>query len=124
MPGPVCTENSSALLSDSSAAAATDWVRSGIALYGISPLHDLNGHDLGLQPAMALQASLYTILTLQAGESLGHNSTFQATRETRVGLACCGYAHGHPRSLPQICDAMIAGRKARDRKSTRLNSSP
>src|SRR3546814_17574144 len=62
---------------------------------------------------MTLQASLYTILTLQAGESLGYNSTFQATRETRVGLVCCGYAHGYPRSLPQSCDAMIAGRKAR-----------
>src|SRR3546814_21049567 len=45
--------------------------------------------------------------------SLGYNSTFQATRETRVGLVCCGYAHGYPRSLPQSCDAMIAGRKAR-----------
>lgn len=112
MPGPVCTENSAALLSDPAAAAATDWVRSGIALYGISPLHGLSGHDLGLRPAMVLQAPVYGVHMLQAGEFLGYHSLFQATRETRVGLVRCGYADGYPRGLTAGCEVMVGGRKA------------
>ncbi|WP_188074593.1 alanine racemase [Pusillimonas sp. ANT_WB101] len=114
MPGPVCTENSAALLSDhaAAAAAATDWVRSGIAVYGISPLHGMSGHDLGLRPAMVLQAPVYGIQVLGAGEFLGYNSRFQATRQTRVGLVRCGYAHGYPRGLAEGCEVMVYGRKA------------
>lgn len=111
MPGPVCTENSAALLSDHAAAAATDWVRSGIAMYGISPLHGISGHDLGLRPAMVLQAPVYGIQVLRAGESLGYNSRFQASRTTRVGLVRCGYAHGYPRGLAEGCEVMVAGHK-------------
>ncbi len=112
MAGPVCTENSAALLLDKTAAAATDWVRSGIALYGISPLHGVDGHDLGLRPAMILQAPLYGIQILQPGECLGYNSIFRAAREIRVGLLRCGYAHGYPRALPEGCEVLVAGRKA------------
>lgn len=113
MPGAVCTDNSAALLSDHAAAASTTWVRSGIALYGISPLAGLTGHDLGLRPAMVLQAPVYGFQTLQAGESLGYGGSFRATRETRVGLVRCGYAHGYPRGLPQEgCVVMVNGRKA------------
>src|SRR5699024_6768479 len=57
-PAARCTENSAAVLSTPAYAAAQDWVRSGIALYGISPLAEANGADLGLQPAMQLQARI------------------------------------------------------------------
>lgn len=99
LPGPVCTDNSAALLSDPVGAANTAWVRSGIALYGISPLAGLTGHDLGLRPAMRLQAPLYDIHTLQAGQPLGYGGTFLASRDMRIGMVRCGYAHGYPRGL-------------------------
>src|SRR5690606_1692603 len=84
-----------------------------IALYGISPLAGLTGHDLGLRPAMVLQAPVYGLQTLQAGEPLGYGGSFRATRETRVGLVRCGYAHGYPRGLPQEgCVVMVNRRKA------------
>jgi len=112
MPGPVCSDNSAALLSDHVGAARSSWVRSGIALYGISPLHGLNGPDLGLRAAMVLQAPLYGFQTLQPGDTLGYGGTFRAQRETRVGLVRCGYAHGYPRGMPQGCPVLVNGRKA------------
>lgn len=112
MPGPVCTDNSAALLSDHVGAARTSWVRSGIALYGISPLAGLNGHDLGLRPAMVLQAPLYGFQTLRAGDTLGYGGTFRASQDTRVGLVRCGYAHGYPRSIPEGCEVMLNGHRA------------
>lgn len=112
LPGPVCTENSAALLSDPASAASTAWVRSGIALYGVSPLAGLTGHDLGLRPAMTLQAPIYGIHTLQAGEPLGYGGRFLAPREIRIGLVRCGYAHGYPRGLSQDCIVVAAGRPA------------
>lgn len=112
MPGPLCTENSAAVLSDQAAAHGTEWVRCGIAVYGISPLHGLTGRALGLRPAMALQAPVYAAQALCAGQSVGYNGTFRAERDMRIGLVRCGYADGYPRNLQGQCEAGVHGRMA------------
>jgi alanine racemase len=113
LPGPLCTENSAAVLSDPTAACATDWIRCGIALYGISPLPGLTGHDLGLRPAMSLQAPIYGIQALSAGQALGYSGSFQAEQALRIGLVRCGYADGYPRVIQGLCEVGVDGRKAR-----------
>jgi alanine racemase len=113
LPGPRCTENSAALLSDPAYGRRTDWVRSGIALYGISPLADLTGPDLGLRPAMTLQAPIYAVRQLAAGRPLGYGAVFQASRDMRVGLVRCGYGDGYPRGLSGSCTVLVEGRPCR-----------
>ncbi|TAL81663.1 MAG: alanine racemase [Candidimonas sp.] len=113
LPGPRCTENSAALLSDPGYAAGADWVRSGIALYGISPMHDSIGSSLGLMPAMTLQAPIHRVQKLPAGQLLGYGATFQASHDMRIGLVGCGYADGYPRSISEDCPVLINGRKSR-----------
>lgn len=109
LPGMVCTENSAALLTSPLAAAHTSWLRSGLALYGASPLAGITGTELGLQPAMLLQAPIYGIQHLQAGDRLGYGSTFVADRPGRIGLVHCGYADGYPRSAPSGCPVWVPG---------------
>ncbi len=113
LPGPRCTENSAALLSDPAYAADADWVRSGIALYGISPLHDATGPSLGLMPVMTLQAPIHRVQKLPAGQPLGYGATFRASRDMRIGLVGCGYADGYPRGVSENCPVLIDGRKSR-----------
>lgn len=113
LPGPRCTENSAALLSEPAYGRRTDWVRSGIALYGISPLADLTGPDLGLRPAMTLQAPIYAVRQLAAGRPLGYGALFRASRDMRVGLVRCGYGDGYPRGLSEACKALVEGRPCR-----------
>lgn len=95
--GPVSCCNSAALLLHPAQAAATDWVRPGITLYGVSPLPDVTGPDLGLRPAMTLSARLLAVQHLPAGASLGYGGAFVAQADTRIGLVACGYADGYPR---------------------------
>jgi alanine racemase len=111
--GPRCTENSAALLLDSSHAGPDDWVRSGIALYGISPLHGTTAANLGLRPAMSLQAPVTAIQHLPQGAPLGYGATFRAAHDMRIGLVACGYACGYPRNLAENCPVMVNGRPSR-----------
>ncbi|MBV6274067.1 alanine racemase [Alcaligenaceae bacterium CGII-47] len=111
--GPRCTENSASLLLDPGFASDTDWVRSGIMLYGISPLSGSNGPSLGLEPAMTLEAPLLAVQHLRAGQAIGYGNSFQAKHAMRVGLIRCGYADGYPRNIAQNCPVLVNNRPSR-----------
>lgn len=113
LPGPVCSENSAAMLSSPRFSAGTTWIRSGLFLYGASPLGPSHPSQVALRPAMTLRAPIYAVQNLEAGESLGYGSTFQARHAMRVGLVRCGYADGYPRLATRNCPCSIGGRPAR-----------
>jgi len=77
-----------------------DHLRPGIMLYGGSPMADITGPELGLQPVMTLRARLLTIKQLAAGESIGYGATYTCDRPTRIGVVSIGYGDGYPRSAP------------------------
>lgn len=113
LPGGICTDNSAALLADPAAAAATDWLRAGIALYGVSPLSGFTGTQLGLRPAMTLKAPIYGVQQLSKGDGVGYNSAFRADRALRIGLVRCGYADGYPRTATTDCPVLAGDIKTR-----------
>ncbi len=108
--GPVSCANSAAMLRHPVQAARTNWVRPGITLYGVSPLHGLTGLDLGLRPAMTVQARLADVQPLKAGASLGYCGAFVAPHSMVVGLVTCGYADGYPRHAQTGTPVAVAGR--------------
>lgn len=81
--------------------AHTDWVRSGIMLYGASPVADVPALQFDLKPVMKLTSEIISIQTLQAGESVGYGQLFTASKLTRIGIVACGYADGYPRHAGQ-----------------------
>ncbi len=89
--------NSAATLKNS--AASFDMVRTGIAMYGLSPdvqtLGDSN--SLGLRPAMQLRAALYLVKDVPAGSPVGYGATQSTTVDTKLGVVAMGYADGIPR---------------------------
>lgn len=89
--------NSAGLLSWPESRA--DWVRPGLALFGVSPLPGKTGADFGLEPVMRLGTELIAIRKVAAGESVGYGSAWTATRESRIGVAAIGYGDGYPRHL-------------------------
>lgn len=76
-----------------------DWVRPGLALYGASPLLECSAQSLNLQPVMTLQARLIAIRRVPVSETVGYGATWQAQRDTRLGIVSIGYGDGYPRHL-------------------------
>lgn len=107
--GPVSLSNSAAVLT--STAPQDNWVRPGLALYGVSPFaHKVSG-DIGLRPVMTLQASVISTRTIAAGERVGYGGTWQAAQPTRIGILAIGYGDGYPRHAPAGTPVFIDGQR-------------
>jgi alanine racemase len=89
--------NSAATLIDP--ASAFDMVRTGIAMYGLSPDVETLGtsEKLLLKPAMTLRAKLHLVKDVPAGSPVGYGATEVTKVDTKLGLVAMGYADGIPR---------------------------
>lgn len=97
----ICNSAATLRFGASPAAAASDWVRPGIMLYGSSPDHPQHrAEDWQLQPAMTLRSELIAVQALAPGAQVGYGSSYTAERELRIGVVACGYADGYPRVAP------------------------
>jgi alanine racemase len=93
-------------------AAQADWVRPGLALYGVSPFTELLGEQLGLVPAMRLVSTVIAVREVLAGETVGYGGAWQARVNSRVAIVAAGYGDGLPRSLPSGTPVLVNGRRA------------
>lgn len=89
-----------------------DWVRPGLALYGVSPFAERKGGDLGLQPAMSLESTVITTRRVPKCETVGYGGTWKAARDSIVAIIGAGYGDGLPRNLPSQTPVLIADRRA------------
>ncbi len=91
-----------------------DYVRAGIALYGVlSSPDDKVRKPLDLRPVLSLKTKVILIRTIEKGEAIGYGRTFTASRRTKIAILPIGYADGIPRSLS--CGkgyVMINGKRA------------
>ncbi|MES9519206.1 alanine racemase [Streptomyces capoamus] len=99
-----------------------DLVRTGIALYGISPSPEVGTPaDFGLRPVMTLSASLALVKRTPAGHGVSYGHHYVTSGDTTLGLVPVGYADGVPRHAsgtgPVLVDGKwrtVAGRVAMD----------
>ena len=89
-----------------------DWVRPGLALYGVSPFGKSHGAALGLQPAMTLQTHVIATKRVPRGETVGYGGAWLAQRDTRIAILSAGYGDGLRRSLAAGTPVLIAGQRA------------
>lgn len=91
--------NSAATLLHPSAHA--DLVRPGIALYGLTPVPQVDD-DFGLRPVMSLRARLALVKGLPAGQGISYGHLYAPEHDTVVGLIPAGYADGIPRNATNV----------------------
>lgn len=80
-------------------------LRSGIALYGITPLehNDSVAKKLKeLRPALTLTSTISKVFEIDSGESVGYGCTFVAKKRSRIGVLPLGYYEGLPRALSNL----------------------
>ena len=90
--------NSAATLKDGD--SRFNMVRTGIAIYGLTP--DVNtlgtSASLGLKSAMTVRAKLHLVKEVPANSPVGYGATATTQRETKLGIVALGYADGIPRT--------------------------
>ena len=86
-----------------------DYVRVGIAMYGISPFANVVAADLGLRPVMTFTTKLISVKTLPQGSSIGYGARYVCTESMPVGIVACGYGDGYPISARDGTPILING---------------
>lgn len=77
-----------------------DYVRAGIALYGILSLPDDRTRlEPDLRPVLSLKAKVVLLRKIKKGESVGYGRSFVAGRDSLIAVLPVGYADGYPRNL-------------------------
>jgi len=103
--------NSAATLKDEN--SRFDMVRTGIAIYGLTP--DVNtlgtSTSLGLKSAMSLRAKLHLVKEVTANSPVGYGATAVTERDTKLGIVAMGYADGIPR-IAQGAGIFVHGKRA------------
>jgi alanine racemase len=103
--------NSAATLKDKD--SRFDMVRTGIAIYGLTP--DVNtlgsSASLGLKAAMSLRAKLHLVKDVPAHSPVGYGAIAITEGDTKLGIVAMGYADGIPRTA-QGAGIFVHGKRA------------
>jgi alanine racemase len=86
-----------------------DWVRPGLALYGVSPFPGESADKYGLKPVMTLETTVLTVRDVKAGETVGYAGAWTARRDSAIAILAAGYGDGLPRHLENGTPVLIAG---------------
>lgn len=90
--------------------ARFDWVRPGIALFGVSPAA---GVGEGLRPAMRLRTEIVALRDVPTGAPVGYDATWRAPRPSRIATVPLGYGDGLFWGLGNRGELLVRGRRCR-----------
>lgn len=82
------------------------FVRAGMALYGISP----DGNDYGFRRACRWVCRIVSLQRVPQGDGVGYGQTFVMACPSVIATLAVGYADGYPRSLSNCGVVRIRGR--------------
>ncbi len=92
-------------------ATGKHWIRTGIALFGVSPFNEQTGTDLGLEPVMQFEARLIAVKPLRKGEKVGYKGSYVAESDSRLGVVAAGYGDRYSRHFKTGTPVLINGRR-------------
>ena len=90
-------------------AAHGNWVRPGLALYGVSPFANEVAHKHGLRPVMTLETTVITVRDVKRGETVGYAGAWRAERNSAIAILAAGYGDGLPRHLENGTPVLVGG---------------
>ena len=112
-PGLIHLANSAAIASRPETWA--DMVRPGVILYGYHPGYDPIERrveaekQLPLRPVMSLCTRIINVRHVSAGEGVGYNAKFVASRPSKIAVLAAGYGDGIHRSLGNKGHVLVNG---------------
>jgi alanine racemase len=89
------------------------YVRPGIALYGISPFPDKTADSFDLHPVMTLKAPVIAIKELNKGDAVGYGQVWRTAKSCRIAVISVGYGDGYPRHAKTGTPVLLNKQRAR-----------
>lgn len=91
--------------------ARLNLVRSGILMYGLHPSAETPRPE-GFSPALSFKTRLAVVRDVKAGGYVSYGCTFQAARDSRIGVLMAGYADGFRRAPQKWREVLVGGQRA------------
>lgn len=88
-----------------------DYVRAGLALYGVSPMNNVEASKLGLKPVMTVQSEIISIKQLKKGDAVGYGARYICTEDKIVGVVAFGYGDGYPITAKDGTPVLVKGKR-------------
>lgn len=88
-----------------------DWIRPGLALYGVSPMLAGRSAQHGLRPVMTFSSSVIAVRDVKKGDAVGYGAAWTAPVDTRLAVVAIGYGDGYPRNAPSGTPVLINGQR-------------
>jgi alanine racemase len=92
-----------------------DMVRLGIALYGFWPgpaVQRASAAKPPLRPVLTWKTRVAAVKTVECGAGVGYSGSYVTTRESRLAVLPLGYYDGYSRSLSDLGQVLVHGRRA------------
>lgn len=89
-----------------------DFVRLGIALYGLYPSDYVNKENIKLHKALSLISHIIHIKEVEAGTPIGYGGSYITNKKTRIATIPVGYGDGYDRLLSSKGKVLINGEYA------------
>jgi len=87
--------------------SALDWIRPGLATYGVNPGE--RPPPVPLRPVLALKARIALVREFPAGAAIGYGGTYVTPAPARLAIVPLGYADGVPWSLGNRGTLLVRG---------------
>ncbi|QSR88086.1 alanine racemase [Methylacidiphilum caldifontis] len=113
---PIHVANSAALWRKS--VYACDYVRIGLALYGIAPMTFLRRF---LKPVMSWKCRVVLIKDLPRGHPISYGASYKLKKPSRIAVLSVGYGDGYFRTLSNKAYVLIKGKRCPIRGAITMN---
>ncbi|CAI9084489.1 alanine racemase [Candidatus Methylacidiphilum fumarolicum] len=113
---PIHVANSAALWRKS--VYACDYVRIGLALYGLAPMSFLRRL---LRPIMSWKCKVVLIKELPKNHPISYGSTYRLKKPSKIAVLSIGYGDGYLRSLSNKAFVLIKGKRCPVRGAVTMN---
>ncbi len=90
-----------------------DYVRPGIAIYGLYPVEEMQTCEVKLKPVLELKTKVSYVKWVEEGSQISYGGTYITTIPQKIATIPVGYADGYPRNLSNKGYVLIKGKRAK-----------
>ncbi|MCL2865273.1 MAG: alanine racemase [Lachnospiraceae bacterium] len=88
-------------------------VRAGLSVYGFYSSDEVERSKVRLKPALRLTSHVTFVKEVPKGTPISYGSTFVTPKKMQIATIPVGYGDGYPRSLSNIGEVLIGGKRCR-----------